>query len=310
MKARIPRRPWSQLSGLVAAVLVAAGCDAVNDAIDAVDDIGNDADVFYYVSLGTSLSVGVQPNSGGTLLPTDDGYPDQLFDLIKADFEAAVPNRELRLVKLGCPGETLDDLVNGGSCPYLAGSQLEAGIEFLSDNAEKVLLLTIDIGGNDFRNADCITDAVDFDCVNDISGEIATNLASVLTALSDAANPATTIVGMNYYNPYLSSWLDGPNGQVLAMGSAQAAVVFNDALSATYTTADIAMADVYTAFESDDFVTMTSTSLPPPNDMLPLSVANICSFTYMCDAPPVGPDIHANVAGYSLIANTLVDLAP
>ena len=310
MKARKPQRTRARLSGLVVAALVAAGCDAVNDAIDAVDDIDNDADVFYYVSLGTSLSVGVQPNSGGTLLPTDDGYPDQLFDLIKADFEAAVPNRELRLVKLGCPGETLDDLINGGSCPYLAGSQLEAGVDFLNDNGDKVLLVTIDIGGNDFRNADCITDAVDFDCVNDISGEIATNLATVLTALSDAANPATTIAGMNYYNPYLSSWLEGPDGQTLATDSAQAAVVFNDALSATYTTAGISMADVYAAFESDDFVTMTSSSLPPPNDMLPVSVANICTFTYMCDAPPVGPDIHATVAGYSLIANTLADLAP
>lgn len=310
MNGRKHRRTWSRLSGLATTVIVAAGCDAVNDAIDAVDDIGNDADVFYYVSLGTSLSVGVQPNSSGTLLPTDDGYPDQLFDLIKADFEAAVPNRELRLVKLGCPGETLDDMINGGSCPYLAGSQLDAGVEFLNDNGNKVLLLTIDIGGNDFRNADCITDAVDFDCVNEISGQIATNLATVLSSLGDAANAATTIIGMNYYNPYLSSWLDGPDGQVLATDSAQAAVVFNDALSNTYSTAGLAMADVYTAFESDDFVTMTSTSLPPPNDMLPVSVANICTFTYMCDAPPVGPDIHATNAGYSLIANTLADLAP
>ncbi len=94
------------------------------------------------------------------------------------------------------------------------------------------------------------------------------------------------------------------------MDSAQAAVVFNDAMSSTYATAGIAMADVYTAFESDDFVTMTSSPLPPPNDTLPLSVANICTFTYMCDAPPVGPDIHANLAGYSLIAKTLADLAP
>lgn len=310
MKARIPRPARAGLPGLAAAVLAVAGCDAVNDAIDAVDDIGSDADVFYYVSLGTSLSVGVQPTSSGTLLPTDDGYPDQLFDLIRADFEAAVPNRELRLVKLGCPGETLDDLINGGSCPYLAGSQLDAGVEFLNDNAEKVLLLTIDIGGNDFRNAGCITDAVDFDCVNEISGEIATNLASALSALGGAASPVTTLVGMNYYNPYLSSWLEGADGQTLATDSAQAAVVFNDALSSTYSTAGIPMADVYTAFESDDFVTMTSASFPPPNDVLPVSVANVCAFTYMCDAPPVGPDIHANVAGYSLIANTLADLAP
>lgn len=291
---------------LGAAFLAAAGCDAVNEAVDGINDIGNDADVYYYVSLGTSLSVGVRPNSSGILLPTDDGYPDQLFDLVRPEFEAAGPNRELRLVKLGCPGETLDDMINGGSCAYLAGSQLDAAVEFLGDNAEKVLLLTIDIGGNDFRNADCITDAVDFDCANEISGQIATDLASVLATLSGAADPATTIIGMNYYNPYLASWLDGANGQVLATDSAQAAVIFNDVLTSTYETADIAMADVYAAYESDDFVTMVSS----PAGMVPVNVANICEFTYMCDAPPVGPDIHATVAGYSLIADTLLDVSP
>jgi lysophospholipase L1-like esterase len=306
MKALIPAGRIAKSTGLAAALLVLAGCDAANDAIDAIDDIGNDADVYYYVSLGTSLSVGVQPNSSGTLLPTDDGYPEQLFDLIRADFEAGAPNRELRLRKFGCPGETLDDMINGGSCPYVAGSQLDAAVDFLGDNAAKVLLLTIDIGGNDFRNADCITDAVDSRCVNDVSGQIATDLAVVLEALGNAAGPATTIVGMNYYNPYLASWLDGEDGQVLATSSSQAAVVFNDALASTYATAAIPMADVYTAFESDDFVNMVSS----PNGTLPVNVANICTFTYMCDAPPVGPDIHATVAGYSLIADTLMGALP
>ena len=296
---------------VVAAVIpLVSGCDAASEAIDAINDIGNDADVYYYVSVGTSLSVGIQPNASGTLLPSNDGYPDQLFDLVRPGLEAAGQNRELRLVKLGCPGETIDEMVNGGSCPYLSGSQLDAALDFLRDNSNKVLLLTIDMGANDFRNAGCITNSVDIDCVNTVSGQIATDLAAVLAALAGAADPVTTVLGMNYYNPYLSSWLEGPDGQVLATDSAQAGVVFNDSLSATYATAGIPMADVYAAFESDDFSTMVSTSLPTPNDVLPISVANICMFTYMCDAPPVGPDIHANVAGYSLIAETLADALP
>ncbi len=44
--------------------------------------------------------------------------------------------------------------------------------------------------------------------------------------------------------------------------------------------------------------------------MLPLSVANICDFTYMCDPAPVGPDIHANRVGYSLIADTIEAALP
>jgi hypothetical protein len=63
------------------------------------------------------------------------------------------------------------------------------------------------------------------------------------------------------------------------------------------------LADVAAAFESSEFGIFA----PPPNDLLPISVANICTFTYMCDPAPVGPDIHANTAGYSLIAATIED---
>ena len=36
--------------------------------------------------------------------------------------------------------------------------------------------------------------------------------------------------------------------------------------------------------------------------MVPLNVATICQYTYMCDPAPVGPNIHANPAGYEAIA--------
>jgi lysophospholipase L1-like esterase len=295
----------------VAATLTLGACDAVNEAIDEIEDIGNDADVYYYVSLGTSLSVGVQPNSNGVTLPTNDGYADQLFDSIRPAFEAAgAQPRELRLIKLGCPGESFDTMMNGGSCPYVAGSQLEAALDFLSDHTAKVHLLTIDMGANDFRDADCIGTTVDADCLINVSAQIATDLATVLTALNDAAGPNTSIVGMNYYNPFLSSWLDDQDGQTLAMESALAAASFMDMLGTTYDTAGALVADVAAAFESDEFAMLVPSTMPPPNDMLPLSVANICAFTYMCDADPVGPDIHANNAGYSLIAETIEATLP
>ncbi len=290
---------------LIAAALTLGACDAVNE----LGNIGDGDEVFYHVSLGTSLSVGVQPDSNGLTLPTGDGYADQLYDSIRPGFEAGgTQPRELELVKLGCPGETLDDMINGGNCLYFAGSQLDAAVDFLNDNMDNVHLVTIDMGGNDFRNAGCITTMVDINCVNAVSAQIATDLATVLAALSSAAGSNTTIVGMNYYNPYLGSWIVDAAGQTLAAESAQAATVLNDFLSTTYTTAGISMADVYTAFGSGDF-TMVPSPLDP-NDMLPLSVANICTFTYMCDLAPVGPDIHANVAGYSLIADTIATVLP
>lgn len=296
---------------LIAATLTVSACDAINDAVDAINDIGSDANVFYYVSLGTSLSVGVQPNSSGVLLPTSDGYAEQLFASIKPAFEAAgAPAVELRLTKLGCPGETLDKMTNGGSCPYLAGSQLDAAVDFLTDNMGNVALVTIDMGGNDFRNAGCIGTTVDLDCADAVSAQISTDLAAVLTALRNAAGPDTVIVGMNYYNPYLASWLQDAAGQVLAVESAQAIGVLNDFLGTTYATEGMPLADVAAAFESDDFVTIVESSQPPPNELLPVSVANICELTYMCEPEPVGPDIHANTAGYGLIAETFAAVLP
>ncbi len=304
MKAKIytPYSAWR--IALIAATLTVGACDAANEAADAIDDIGNDADVYYYLSLGTSLSVGVQPNAIGIPLLTNDGYADQLFDSIRPAFEAAAAQpTELRLIKLGCPGETLDDMTGGGTCPYFAGSQLEAAVDFLTDNAGKVHLVTIDMGANDFRNADCITTVVDDACVNAVSAQISTDLAAVLTTLRNAAGPDTTIVGMNYYNPYLSSWLVDLAGQALAMESALAIAVVVGDLGMTYATAGMPVADVYAAFESDDFDTIV------PSSMLPVSVANICDLTYMCDTA-VGPDIHANFAGYSRIADAFVAVLP
>ena len=291
---------------LIAATLAVGACDAVNELVNS----GGDAEVHHYVSLGTSLSVGIQPNSDGILLPTNDGYADQLFASIKPAFDAAgAQARDLQLTKLGCPGETLDKMTNGGSCPYLAGSQLDAAVDFLTANTGKVYLVTIDMGGNDFRNAGCIGTTVDLDCANVESAQIATELAAVLVTLRNAAGPDTTIVGMNYYNPYLASWLEDTAGQTFAVESAQAVGFLTDFLGTTYATEGMPLADVAAAFESDDF-TMVSSSLLSPNDVLPVNVANICLLTYMCEPDPVGPDIHANTAGYGLIADTFAAVLP
>jgi lysophospholipase L1-like esterase len=297
-KSYTPCSAWR--IALIAATLTVGACDAANE----IANDGGDADVNYYVSVGTSLSVGVQPDSNGVTLPSGDGYADQLYDSIRPTFEAGgAQPRVLELVKLGCPGETLDDMINGGNCVYIAGSQLDAAVDFLNDNMGKIHLVTIDMGANDFSDAGCVTTTVDANCVNTVSAQIATDLTTVLTALRNAAGPNTPIVGMNYYNPFLASWLVDLAGQTLAMESVQASTVLNDFLSTTYTSAGMNMADVYTAFGSGDF-TMVPSPLDP-NVMLPLSVANICTFTYMCDPAPIGPDIHANVPGYSLIADTL-----
>src|SRR5210317_1920694 len=56
----------------------------------------HDNGVRHYLSLGTSLSVGIQPDASGANQLTDEGYADQLHDIVGPQF------RKLKLTKLGC----------------------------------------------------------------------------------------------------------------------------------------------------------------------------------------------------------------
>src|SRR5215469_12913800 len=97
----------------------------------------------YYLSLGDSLAQGVQPNKAGVSVETNEGYANQLFTALHSS------NPTLKLVKLGCPGETTGTMIKGGICTYPAGSQLKQAAKFLSSHKGKVQLVTIDIGAND-----------------------------------------------------------------------------------------------------------------------------------------------------------------
>ena len=97
----------------------------------------------YYLALGDSLAQGVQPDAAGASVETQDGYPDQVYAALRPSHPT------LKLVKLGCPGETTSTMINGGICRYPGGSQLKAAVAFLHAHRGRVLLVTIDIGAND-----------------------------------------------------------------------------------------------------------------------------------------------------------------
>ena len=97
----------------------------------------------YYLALGDSLSQGVQPDAAGASTETTQGYPD----LVYAQLRRGHPT--LKLVQLGCPGETTKTMIHGGICRYPGGSQLAAAVAFLHAHRGHVLLVTIDIGAND-----------------------------------------------------------------------------------------------------------------------------------------------------------------
>jgi lysophospholipase L1-like esterase len=253
--------------------------------------------VSYYLSLGDSLAQGVQPNASGTSVRTRQGYADQL--------SAALRSRQpgLRLVKLGCPGETTATMINGGICSYTGGSQLAAAVRFLRAHRPQVSLITIDIGAND--PSSCITQpsaAKLLTCVGKFVPQASANIGKILTRLRQA-DPTARIIAMNYYLPALAQWRHGPAGRAFARLSELAATGYNAVLARVYKSHGVRMADVFGAFYTSDFSPQVTVA---GLGRLPRNVAAICQWTWECAAPPRGPDEHANQAGYQVIARAFL----
>jgi len=250
----------------------------------------------YYLALGDSLAQGVQPNAAGVSVATSDGYADQVY-------AALHPSRPgLRLVKLGCPGETTASMINGGICRYRSGSQLAAAVAFLQAHRGRVLLVTLDIGANDPEHcggqpglgqlAKC--------AVTDIPGAV-DNHGTIMARLKAAAGPGVRIVGMNYYLPALAEWRSGLPGRVVAWTAEKLAATFNALLGRVYAKAGIKAADVFGAFQTGDFGSHGAA--------LPRNVTLLCQWTWACAAAPRGPNQHANQAGYHVIAREFLQAA-
>jgi len=242
----------------------------------------------YYLSLGDSLAQGVQPNRTGASVETNAGYADDLYAVERF----RIPG--LHLEKLGCPGETTTTMLDGGICPYAEGSQISAATAFLATH--NVAFITIDIGANNVDG--CVSSTgVNDTCVEDGFATAGHDLPLILGALRSAA-PTVPIYGMNYYDPFLAEWLSGSAGQTLATDSVGLAEEFNDdVLAPLYGAFGAPVADVASAFQTTKFDLV-------PFINVPVNVLTICGLTWMCAPAPVGPNIHANVLGYALIAST------
>jgi lysophospholipase L1-like esterase len=249
----------------------------------------------YYLALGDSLSQGVQPDAAGASVETGQGYTDQLY----AALLPAHPG--LRLVKLGCPGETTRTMIYGGICRYPGGSQLAATVAFLRAHRGHMFLITIDIGANDPE--DCGSESSLSKLVSCFATGVPdalTNLATIMTRLQAAA-PGVRVVGMTYYLPALAEWRNGTAGQVIARLSEKLAAKYSELLGRVYTESGARVADVFSAFDTSNFGNQVTV---PGIGTVPRNVALVCQWTWACAAPPRGPDQHANQAGYEIIAQT------
>jgi lysophospholipase L1-like esterase len=246
----------------------------------------------YYLALGDSLSRGIQPGPFGGDEPTSVGYPN----VLAARLRAGLPG--LRLVELGCSGETTNTMIHGGICRYQAGSQLAQATEFLRSHRGRVALVTMDIGAND-PNSCVIGQPVSsmFGCLSSRVTQTQRNIDLILASIRSAAGPHVLIVGMTYYVPELALWREGQEGKQLALLTEGLAAGVNNLLVKRYQQYGARVANVFAAFDSADLGKGNAPGLPP-------NVRRICALTWMCAPRPRGPNEHANAAGYRVIAGT------
>jgi lysophospholipase L1-like esterase len=221
------------------------------------------------------LAFGFQPDKDFT-----HGYVNDLFQILQREGTKDFTN-------LGCPGETSTTFIHGGIC---SSSQLTAAVAFLQKNAGKVSPVTLDIGANDVLtkdNFDLSTCTVNESGFNAALAGLDTNLTGtilpeLLSALTVKGRATGSIVMMNYYDPF-------QNACPKTMSYIQ---TFNQHL-ANDVSGFGTIVDVFGAFGG--------ATTPNPN---------ICTYTWMCTPPPLGPDIHPTDQGYSIVANTFAAAIP
>jgi lysophospholipase L1-like esterase len=255
----------------------------------------------YYLSLGDSLAAGVQPGRDGVARNTRQGFAHQL----------ARKAGGVRLVSYGCGFATTGSMIKGDrAClptrdPGYRNvsprtSQLAAAERFLKARRGRAGFVTIDIGANDVASCGA-GGQIDLPCVSKGVAAIGRNAPTIARRLRAAAGKGTPMAVMTLYDPFLSLWFGGSGGKVLAKASQDLAKdQVNAVIARAFRKHGFKVADVARAFKSyAPFPTDGDSTGPPP-----IAVAEICRLTWMCTPAPRGPDIHANRAGYGVIADT------
>ena len=190
---------------------------------------------------------------------------------IAAHYRSSI--KGLKVVNLSVSGETSGSMLSGSSAT--SGSQQQQAVSFLETHRSSVVLITIDIGGNDVLT--CGSGTNTSDCLQQVEATMASNLTTILTQLRAAAGPSVPIVGMSYYDPYLGDWLADGTARSRATGSVPYLLTLNDLLAKTYGAAGDRIADVQDAFQSSDLSRYVSS----PWGQVPVAVERACTLLDM-----------------------------
>lgn len=255
----------------------------------------------FYLDLGASVSVGVQPTTAVPKgQPTDHGYAN---DLVAMEAAQGVTRQ---LTQLGCPGESLNTFINGGDHCYTGSdTQFSDALVFLKAHYYQAGLVTIDLGWNTLRPC-FVGSSVDATCVSQSIATVQQQLTHVIGTLKAAAGPNVTFIGVGHYDPFYAKVLSGATGRAFAAHSTPGIRTFNDTLRSVYTSFAIPFANVAKAFH--EYV--GATTQLANGVAVSGNAAVACTLTWMCAPPPFGPNSHPTDAGYQVIANTIAALIP
>jgi predicted esterase len=235
----------------------------------------------YYLALGDWLATGIGASSSAT----------DYVNLVAAHEGARYSN--LQSVNLGCGGATAASMADGPGCSYSTGTQLGDAVAFLRAHPRQVAFVTIDIGADEMAACQS-SSGLDSNCAAAATHQISTDLPQELAELK-AAGPGVPIYGMNYYDPFLASWLTGAEGQAVATQSIAGSDQLNTLLDQIYTAAGASTADPSSLFETDDTDAVGAYN----GTTVPQDVATVCQWTYACTSPG---SIQPNDQGYAQLA--------
>lgn len=263
----------------------------------------------FYLDIGASASMGAQPDAHGIGRYTNTGYSNDLVTI------EASKGLELDLNEIGCPGENVQSMLSISTqariqllkkrCYHSGPTQLTLATSFLQAHHSDTGVVTIDLGFNNMRVCLSLT-TISPACVKNNLRYVRQDLPKILADLESAAGPNVHFVGLDYSDPYLADYFNGPSGFADATETLTAMTAMNSILAEAYGNAHMAVAQVAQAFDSANtsLVTLAGVGTVPEN------VKQVCLLTWMCTPAPRGPDDHPNNAGYMVIAQAIAAVLP
>lgn len=259
-----------------------------------------DAKTKLYVSLGDSYATGFQPGMGNTR----DGFVYQVPGL------ARKKGVKLKVVNFGCAGATTASLVRQKGCPKKAlgpgakpykTTQLKAASSFIRKHRKQIALITVSIGGNDVTA--CVNSEQPIDCVGKASESIKANVGTTASTLRKAAGNKPMLVGTTYPNVVLGAWVNPgteASKELAGLSTLAFQALINPALQESYAKGQGRFVDV--TARTGAYGDMGNLVELAPYGLIPGPVAEVCKISWYCSKR----DIHANGAGYRIIAEMVV----